>query len=71
MRLFKNWKRRDFSGFAFGVNNIFGNKQLFGYNYSYNGSNRVPITLSAARNFFVGIFMSFDVDRTDDFIDNL
>ncbi|HJP64608.1 MAG TPA: TonB-dependent receptor [Mucilaginibacter sp.] len=71
MRLFKNWKHRDFSGFAFGVNNIFGDKQLFGYNYSYNGSNRVPVTLPAARNFFIGIFMSFDVDRTDDFIDNL
>lgn len=70
-RFFRHWKHRDFSGFAFGINNLFGNKQLFGYNYSYNGSNRVPVTLPAARYFFAGIFMSLDVDRTDDFLDNL
>ncbi|HYJ63264.1 MAG TPA: TonB-dependent receptor, partial [Parafilimonas sp.] len=33
--MFKNHK--DFSGIGFGISNVFGTKQIFGYNYSYNG----------------------------------
>lgn len=66
---FKNWKNKDFSGIAFGVNNLLGTRQVFGYNYSYDGTNKMPITLPARRTFFIGIFMSFGVDRTDDFMD--
>ena len=69
---FKNWKQPDFSGIAFGVNNLLGTPQVFGYNYSYNGLHKTPVTLPAARSFFIGVFMSFGVDRTDDFMnDNL
>jgi len=68
---FKKWKRKNFSGVAFGVNNLLGTKQVFGYDYSFNGSNKVPITLPAARTFFIGVFMSFGVDRSDNFMDNL
>ena len=67
---FKNHKWKDFSGVAFGINNLMGTKQVFGYNYSYNGQYKVPVTLPATRNFFAGIFMSFGVDHTDDFLDN-
>ncbi len=70
--MFKGWKSKDFSGIGFGVNNVFGRKQIFGYNYSQNGLNRIPITQPAARTYYLGIFMSFGIDRTDDFInDNL
>ncbi|PSL44360.1 outer membrane receptor for ferrienterochelin and colicin [Chitinophaga niastensis] len=65
---FKNWKRKDFSGFAFGVNNLLGTKQVFGYNYSFDGTNKVPVTLPATRSFFIGLWMSFGIDRTDDFL---
>ncbi|CAL1516451.1 TonB-dependent receptor plug domain-containing protein [Chitinophaga sp. MM2321] len=69
---FKHWKRKDFSGFAFGVNNLLGTRQVFGYNYSYDGRNKMPVTLPATRNYFIGVFMSFGIDRTDDFLnDNL
>ncbi|MBS0032024.1 TonB-dependent receptor plug domain-containing protein [Chitinophaga sp. 22321] len=67
---FKNRKWKDFSGVAMGINNITGTRQVFGYNYSYNGLFKSPVTLPATRNFFVGIFMSFGIDRTDDFLNN-
>ena len=46
--------------------------RVFGYNYSYNGINKVPVTLPATRSYYLGIFMTFGIDRRDDFInDNL
>lgn len=67
--LFKKWKHADFSGIGFGMNNVFGTRQIFGYRYSQNGVNRLPITQPATRSFYIGLFMSFGVDRRDDFID--
>lgn len=70
--LFPRWKNKDFSGIGWGINNVFGSKPVFGYNYSYNGINKVPITLPATRSYYLGIFMTFGIDRRDDFInDNL
>lgn len=66
--LFKGWKNKDFSGIGFGVNNVFGTKQIFGYNYSYDGVNKIPITTPATRGYYIGIFMTFGIDRRDDFI---
>ncbi|MDG3581844.1 TonB-dependent receptor [Galbibacter pacificus] len=68
--LFKNWKHKDFTVIAFGVNNVLGIKQVFGYDYSADGTNKVPTTLPAPRSFFGGIFITFGIDRTQDFIDN-
>lgn len=66
--IFKNWKYKDFSGIGLGMNNVFGAKEIFGYNYSYNGLNKIPITLPATRSVYVGLFMLFGIDRRDDFI---
>ncbi len=67
-RFFRKGKWQDFSGAAFGINNLLGTRQVFGYNYSYDGRNKVPVTLPATRSFFIGVFMSFGIDRTDDFL---
>ncbi|ETZ20529.1 TonB-dependent receptor [Pedobacter sp. V48] len=67
--IFSSWKQRPVSGFSVGVNNILGTKQVFGYNYSLDGTNKVPITLPATRFFYAGVFMSFGIDRTSDFLD--
>lgn len=67
--IFSSWRQKPVSGFSVGVNNILGTRQVFGYNYSLDGSNKVPITLPAARYFYAGVFMSFGIDRTGDFID--
>lgn len=69
MSFFKKSKFRDYSGFAFGANNILGTKQVFGYNYAYNGNFKTPITLPATRFYFVGVFMSLGIDRTEDLLD--
>jgi vitamin B12 transporter len=66
--MFKRWKNKDFSGIGLGMNNVFGSKEIFGYNYSYNGLNKIPVTLPATRSFYIGLFMTFGIDRRDDFI---
>lgn len=67
--VFKKRKRPDFSGIGFGVNNALGSKQIFGYNYSYNGDIKVPITLPATRFTYIGLFTTFGTDKREDFID--
>ncbi|SMC94382.1 TonB-dependent receptor plug domain-containing protein [Pedobacter africanus] len=67
--LFGRWKQKPISGVSIGVNNLLGTKQVFGYNYSFDGRNKTAITLPADRYFYAGIFMSFGIDRTADFID--
>ncbi len=41
------------------VENVFGIQNVFGYRYSPDGTMRKPITPSAPRNIFVGIFITF------------
>jgi vitamin B12 transporter len=70
--MFPKWKHKDFSGIGWGVNNVFGRTQVFGYNYGVSGASRVPVTLPAARTFYFGFFTGFGTDRRDDIInDNL
>ncbi|RFM29814.1 TonB-dependent receptor [Deminuibacter soli] len=52
------------------ANNILGNKLIYGYNYSYSGLIKQPITPPANRGYFIGCFISWGVDRTDDVINN-
>lgn len=65
--LFREWKNKDFTILAVGVNNVLASKQVFGYSYSADGSTKTPVTLPAARSFFIGLFITFGIDRTDDF----
>ncbi|GAA4318941.1 TonB-dependent receptor [Compostibacter hankyongensis] len=69
--MFKKWKQPAFSGVALGANNLLGTRQVFGYNYSSNGLNKIPVTPPARRYYFIGFFTSFGVDRTSDFMDNM
>lgn len=62
--------KKDFSVLVLSLTNVFGNDQIYGYNYSYNGILKSPITPPARRFFFIGLFMSFGVDRTQDIINN-
>lgn len=52
------------------VTNVLGYNPVFGYNYSYNGLTRQPIGLPAKRFYFIGVFFSWGVDRTQDAINN-
>jgi vitamin B12 transporter len=70
LSLFKSWKQKPFSGVSIGVNNLLGTNQVFGYNYSANGSNKTPMALPARRYYYAGIFMSFGINRTKDILDD-
>ena len=61
-----------FSVLVLSVTNVLGSRQVFGYNYSYNGLHKEAVTpaSSAGRFFFLGYFLSFGVDRTEDVINN-
>lgn len=52
------------------VTNVFGAKQVFNYNYSYNGVVKEPVGLPAPRFYFIGCFLSWGVDRSQDAINN-
>lgn len=52
------------------VNNILGANHVYGYNYSYNGGVKNSVTDPAKRFYFIGCFISWGVDRTQDAINN-
>lgn len=68
--------RKAFTVFVLGVNNPFGIKQIFGYNYATTDLNhdgvlyRKEITPTSKQFVFLGMFMSFGIDRTQEAIDN-
>ncbi len=52
------------------MTNVLGTNQVYGYNYSYNGEYKTPVQPPASRFYFIGCFLSWGVDRTQDAIDN-
>ena len=52
------------------VTNVFNSNQVFGYNYSHDGLRKESITPAAPRFFFLGVFLSWGVDRRQDAINN-
>jgi len=52
------------------VSNIFNIKQVYGYQYSYNGYRKVPIIPTSRMFVFVGCFISFGIDRSDEVMNN-
>ena len=68
--------RKAFTVFVLSINNPFGFKQVYGYNYATKDLNnngnfyRREITPTARQFLFLGMFMSFGIDRTQEAIDN-
>ncbi len=56
--------------FVGSVTNVMNSKQVFGYNYSHDGSRKEAITPPAPQFFFLGVFLSWGVDRRQDAINN-
>ena len=52
------------------MSNVLGYNFVYGYNYSYSGLFKQPIVPPAQRFYFIGCFLSFGVDRTEDAINN-
>ena len=59
-----------YSVLVFSVTNVLGSKQVFGYNYSYNGLRKEAIVPPTKTFLFLGAFISFGVDRTDEVINS-
>jgi len=43
---------------------------VYNYNYSYNGAYKRAVVPPANQFFFIGCFISFGVDRTEEIINN-
>lgn len=52
------------------ISNILGSKNIYGYNFSRNGMQRSAVVPPVNTFVFVGAFISFGVDRTQDAINN-
>lgn len=53
-----------------GINNVFAQKQVFNYNYNNDGSRKEAVTPPSKRFIYIGCFLSFGIDRTQDAINN-
>ncbi|MFY7652146.1 MAG: TonB-dependent receptor [Chitinophagaceae bacterium] len=61
--------KKGFGVLVVSITNVLGNKQIFGYNFAQNGSKQAIIP-PAPRFFFIGYFLSWGVDRSQDAINN-
>lgn len=52
------------------MTNVLGANQVYGYNYSNNGLYKEAITPPSKRFYFIGCFLSWGVNRTEDVINN-
>ena len=55
---------KNFVVYVFQVSNIFNIKQVYGYQYSYNGFRKQEIVPPSRMFVYVGAFFSFGIDRT-------
>lgn len=59
-----------FAVYVLQVSNVFNIKQTYGYQYSYNGYRKEAIVPTSRMFVFIGAFISFGVDRSDEVINN-
>jgi vitamin B12 transporter len=61
---------KHFTVWVLSLSNVLNIKEVDGYNYSYNNQVKQAIEPPAGRFIFVGCFISFGIDRTQDAINN-
>lgn len=57
--------KKSFTVLVFSINNVPGVKNVFTYNYSSDGSRRIAVGPTAARFFFVGMFVNIGSQKDD------
>ncbi len=65
-----NPKAKTFVVLFASVSNVLGYNAVYGYNFSYSGQYKQAITPPANRFYFIGCFLSWGVDRSQDAINN-
>jgi hypothetical protein len=63
-------KPKSFAVYVLQVSNIFNFKQIYGYQYSYNGYRKEAIVPTSRMFVFIGAFISFGVDRSEEVMNN-
>jgi hypothetical protein len=61
---------KNFAVWVLGINNVLGQNQVYTYNYSADGTRKEAVTPQSKRFVFIGCFLSFGTDRTQDAINN-
>jgi hypothetical protein len=61
---------KQFTVLVFSVTNILGQNQVYGYNYSYNGARKEAIVPVTKTFVYIGAFISFGVDRSQEVINS-
>lgn len=61
---------KSFGVLVLSLTNVLGTKNIYTYNFSANGQNKMAVTPPARRFFYVGCFISLGIDRTEDVINN-
>jgi carbon monoxide dehydrogenase subunit G len=59
-----------FTVFVLGINNILAQKNIYGYNFSNDGLRSRPVLPSTTTFVFIGAFINFGIDRTEEAINN-
>ncbi len=61
---------KNFIVWVLGISNVFGQTQVYTYNYSSDGTRKQPVGPTSRRFAFIACFLSFGTDRTQDAINN-
>jgi hypothetical protein len=62
---------KNFAVYVLSISNAFGIKQVYGYEYSYNGLRKEQIVPPARIFVYIGAFFSFGIDRSQQTVDRL
>ena len=62
---------KNFAVYVLSISNAFGIKQVYGYDYSYNGLRKQQILPPSRIFVYIGAFFSFGIDRSQETIDRL
>lgn len=56
---------KNFVVYVLQINNVFNSRQVYGYQFSYNGSRKEQIVPPSRMFVYIGAFFSFGIDRTE------
>jgi hypothetical protein len=62
---------KNFVVYVLSISNAFGIKQVYGYQYSYNGLRKEQIVPPSRVFVYIGAFFSFGIDRSQEAVDRL
>lgn len=62
--------KKTFAVWVLGINNVLNQNQIFTYNYNSAGTRKEAVTPPSRQFVFIGCFLSFGIDRTQEAINN-